>query len=397
MPQNPLPATKVRALLRLCRSDAFNKSRTAKELKIARNSASKYIEAFKCAELSLSDIAHVGSAGLTKLLFPGRGRARSAQSERKMRLLDRFASIHSRIEVDRLTVLDAWREDVASQDATYQYSQFVSLYGLWRHQHGLPRYSRAKRHTVSIDPADFHVLNRWRSSHDRRKWEVGIALQSLSAGENVSAIYRKVERAQRTVENWCLVYEREGIKGLPLGRSRKLSQDSVAAVKSKKERLIKIIHESPKAYDINRASWSLQALADAYHKTYGERISISSISEYFVAAGYKFKKAKKVLTSSDPYYRDKLMKITEILSQLAPNEKFFSIDEFGPFSVKISRWLRVGCRRYSPHHTPTTEEQGLSYMHRGARAINKPSHPLLLHEEEHAGNDKVAEETNCHL
>ena len=32
-------------------------------------------------------------------------------------------------------------------------------------------------------------------------------------------------------------------------------------------------------------------------------------------------------------------------------------------------------------------------MHRGARAINKPSHPLLLHEKEHAGDDKVAEET----
>jgi transposase len=161
---------------------------------------------------------------------------------------------------------------------------------------------------------------------------VGIALQGLSAGDNISAISRKVDRTQRTVEKWCLVYEREGIKGLPLGRSRKLSQDSVAAVKSKRERLIKIIHESPKAYDINRASWSLQALADAYHKTYGERISISSISEYFIAAGYK---AKKVLMSSGPNYRDKLVKITDTLSQLASNERFFSIDEFGPFSVKI--------------------------------------------------------------
>jgi transposase len=335
MPQNPLAANKVRALLRLCHSDAFNKSRTAKELRIARNSASKYIRAFRCSELSLSDIAHVGSAGLAKLLFPDRVHARSVQSDRKVKLFDRFASIHRRIEEDRITVLDAWREHVASKEPTYQYSQFVSLYGLWRHQHGFPRYSRVKRHGLSIEPADFHVLNRWRVSHDRRKWEVGIALQSLSAGENISAICRKLDRAQRTVENWCLVYEREGIKGLPLGRFRKLSEDSVAAVKSKTEKLIKIIHESPKAYDINRASWSLQALADAYYRTYGERISMSSISEYFIASGYKFKKAKKVLTSSDPNYRDKLIKITETLSQLPPNEKFFSIDEFGPFSVKI--------------------------------------------------------------
>ena len=179
------------------------------------------------------------------------------------------------------------------------------------------------------------MLKKWRSSHDRRRWEVGIALQNLSAGESLSAISTKINRAPRTIEKWCVLYEREGIEGLPPARSRKLSQESIAAVLAKKERLIKIIHESPIAYDINRASWSLQALADAYRQTHHERISISSISEYFIAAGYKFKKAKKVLTSSDPDYRDKLVKITETLSKLAPKEKFFSVDEFGPFSVKI--------------------------------------------------------------
>jgi DDE superfamily endonuclease len=79
----------------------------------------------------------------------------------------------------------------------------------------------------------------------------------------------------------------------------------------------------------------LHTLRDAYQKTYGECISKSSISEYFVAEGYKFKKAKKVLTSEDPTYRDKLAKITNALSHLSSSEKFFSIDEFGPFSVKI--------------------------------------------------------------
>jgi len=90
----------------------------------------------------------------------------------------------------------------------------------------------------------------------------------------------------------------------------------------------------PRLHDINRASWSLSALATVYERLYGASISKSSISEYFQAAGYKFKKAKKVLTSSDPEYRRKLSKITQILSELTPNEKFFSIDEFGPFSVR---------------------------------------------------------------
>ena len=42
-----------------------------------------------------------------------------------------------------------------------------------------------------------------------------------------------------------------------------------------------------------------------------------------------------MLTSDDPNYREKLAKITDALSQLAPNEKFFSIDEFGPFSIRM--------------------------------------------------------------
>ena len=141
-------------------------------------------------------------------------------------------------------------------------------------------------------------------------------------GVSSTVIGRKIERAHRTVEKWCLLYEHEGIERLPLRRSRTLSEEFLETVKEKRERLIKIIHESPKIYDINRASWSLHALADAYHKTHGERISRSSISQYFILAGYKFKKAKKVLTSDDPTYREKLAKITNALSHLSPRENF---------------------------------------------------------------------------
>jgi len=41
-----------------------------------------------------------------------------------------------------------------------------------------------------------------------------------------------------------------------------------------------------------------------------------------------------VLTSNDPNYKEKLEAITKILSNLKPTERFFSIDEFGPFAVK---------------------------------------------------------------
>ena len=100
-----------------------------------------------------------------------------------------------------------------------------------------------------------------------------------------------------------MAYERVGIDGLPVKRLRNPSEKSHKQRLRKKERLTKIIHETPKAYGINRASWSLKALSDAYENTYGEARRRSWISEYFAAAGYKFKKAKKSLMSFDPTYQ----------------------------------------------------------------------------------------------
>jgi transposase len=333
LPQRPLPANKIRRLLHFAAFDDFNKTEAAKKLGIARSSATKYIKAFKATALTLTDIENVSSANFGKLLFPSN--SQTTLSDRKVRFLNRIESVHSRIERDRLSILDAWREEVATQAPGYKYTQFSSLYGSWRIEHGLRHHSNAKRKAISIRPIDIPVLNRWRLSRDRRKWEVAIALLNSSAGISTSKTAEKIERSPRVVERWYSLYERDGIESLPLKRTKKASETSRAKLESKKINLIKIIHESPKAYDINRASWSLKTLSGAYHKTHGERISVSSISEYFTSAGYRFKKAKKVLTSDDPNYREKLAKITDALSQLAPNEKFFSIDEFGPFSIRI--------------------------------------------------------------
>jgi transposase len=333
MPQKPIPANKLQQLLHFGAGYNFNKSQSAKQLRIARSTATKYIDAFKRSELTLTDIESVGGAKIVDLLFPRHGAP--TQSDRKVRFLDRIASIHSRMEHDRLTVLDVWREEVATKQLGYKYSRFASLYASWLVEQGLRRLSSAKRTPISVKPIDAHMLKRWRRSHDRRKWEVGIALQNNSMGISSCETARKIERSNRTVEKWCLLYGHTGIASLPVKRSRTLSKETLVKIKVKKEKLIKIIHESPRSYNINRASWSLQALSDAYCRTHGERVSTSSISEYFISAGYKFKKAKKVLTSDDPTYRDKLANITSALSHITPSEKFFSIDEFGPFSVKL--------------------------------------------------------------
>jgi hypothetical protein len=67
----------------------------------------------------------------------------------------------------------------------------------------------------------------------------------------------------------------------------------------------------------------------------GYAICSAGIRKIIQDAGYSFRKAKRVLTSNDPEYHAKLIQITSILQTLKPDEKFFSVDEYGPFAVRL--------------------------------------------------------------
>jgi hypothetical protein len=85
----------------------------------------------------------------------------------------------------------------------------------------------------------------------------------------------------------------------------------------------------------------------------GQAISRDLISEIIKDAGFKWRKARVVLTSSDPNYQAKVEKIAMILSELKSDEAFFSIDEFGPFAVK----RRGGRKRVPPGEDYTVPQQ----------------------------------------
>lgn len=144
-----------------------------------------------------------------------------------------------------------------------------------------------------------------------------------------------MEKSPRKVKEWIQAYIQKGMQALRATTKRRQRSETLAEMKLKRNRIIEILHESPQIHGINRASWSLKTLAQAFAKQYGQPISKSTISEYVRAEGYTFKKARRVLTSPDPSYRAKLQEITRVLSNLRDDEKFFSIDEFGPFSVRM--------------------------------------------------------------
>jgi hypothetical protein len=97
--------------------------------------------------------------------------------------------------------------------------------------------------------------------------------------------------------------------------------------------LFTILHTPPKYYDINRTTWRQIDLVKVLGQR-GYKVCRDTIRCIVQSAGYRWKEARTVLTSPDPEYREKLAKIQSILSSLGPNDRFFSIDKFGPFAVK---------------------------------------------------------------
>jgi transposase len=132
----------------------------------------------------------------------------------------------------------------------------------------------------------------------------------------------------------------------PQSRSnRKIDNESLRSA------VFSLLHEPPTNHGINRTSWTMPLLSQVLKKN-GRQIGPALISKMIKAAGYKWRKAKIVLTSNDPTYTEKLARIRSILSNLQPDEAFFSIDEYGPFAIKT----KPGRTLVPPGIQPTVQQ-----------------------------------------
>jgi hypothetical protein len=104
-----------------------------------------------------------------------------------------------------------------------------------------------------------------------------------------------------------------------------------------------LLHSPPSAYNINRTTWKMEDLHRVLAEE-GRRMSEHRIRRIIKSVGFRWRRAKVVLTSNDPEYKAKLDAIKRILSELKADEAFFSIDEYGPFAVK----MKGGKKRVGP-------------------------------------------------
>ena len=115
--------------------------------------------------------------------------------------------------------------------------------------------------------------------------------------------------------------------------ARTTRSDKKSEIASNKSAVFSLLHSPPASYGINRTTWRMadlrKVLADS-----GRPMCCDVIHTIIKEAGWKWRHARVVLTSNDPDYRAKVDAIKKILSELKPDEAFFSIDEYGLFAIK---------------------------------------------------------------
>jgi len=129
--------------------------------------------------------------------------------------------------------------------------------------------------------------------------------------------------------------------------------------KDLRDRLFAIMHAPPMDYDVNRTTWTIDLLKKMLRNE-GVIVGSNTLSKMIRSEGYHFRKTREVLTSNDPDYREKMKRITRILRRLGPNDRFFSVDEYGPFSLR----RHGGRRRVRRGEYPTIPQyqKSLGYL-----------------------------------
>jgi transposase len=213
-------------------------------------------------------------------------------------------------------------------------------------QGAIPRSTLEKElgHVIELDK----LLKGTRNgpSPQRKK---AMAVLSLERGIKCSLVRSFLHLSKRSARSYWERYRHGSTVALfatRISARRKSQEDRI------RHSVFTLLHSPPSVQGINRTTWSMTDLQRILREQ-GQSISRDLINEIIKNAGFKWRKARVVLTSSDPNYQAKVGKIAMILSELKSDEAFFSIDEFGPFAVK----RRGGRKRVAPGEDYTVPQQ----------------------------------------
>ena len=146
----------------------------------------------------------------------------------------------------------------------------------------------------------------------------------------LSHVQKYIQVSGSTLCRWKGLFAVAGFNALIAPRQRRNLLINRSDLKGA---IFKVLHEPPVLHGFPRTNWRALDLKQALQKQ-GLRTSLWTIRRVIRAAKYQWRKAKIVLTSSDRDYREKVDHIKTIFRALSDDEKFFFVDEFGPFRVR---------------------------------------------------------------
>ena len=168
---------------------------------------------------------------------------------------------------------------------------------------------------------------------ERKKATVVLAkLKSISA----RSIQRFLKGSDLTIFRYWNKFQTGGVEKLFSGINRpKQAENGVF-----RSVFLSLLHAPPSAHGINRTTWKWADLLRCLREQ-GHRSNKETLLAIIKSEGFKWRKARVVLTSHDPDYRQKLDHLKSILANLTEDDRFFSVDEFGPFSIKMKGGRRL--------------------------------------------------------
>jgi transposase len=181
------------------------------------------------------------------------------------------------------------------------------------------------------DPSGLSILLRIARNGTLRERKKAATILARKRGISNAVVANILHASRRTTRRYFRVYTEAGAAGL-FGRSTRVGKPAEDVTKT--HRVLELLHCRPDSIGFNRMNWTQRDLIQAYEARHHETISRSTLARLIKKAGYGWRKARRVLTSPDPNYQEKVELLAMTLRSLTTSEMLFFIDEWGPCQVR---------------------------------------------------------------
>lgn len=175
------------------------------------------------------------------------------------------------------------------------------------------------------------ALEKYKRSLHKHHCKRATGILMINDGRCLFDIEQATNSPSSTIYKWLRRFKEDRIKSIEIHPHSPQREERQA---ERQRRILDIVHKIPSSFGINKTTWTYGAIIQAYMIEYGTEIGGGMIKMAIERSGYKWQRARRVLMSPDTHYREKVQRLLDTLQNLKEGERFFFIDEAGPYKVK---------------------------------------------------------------